>query len=245
MIDIEKVAKNKVAVAYCRVSVADKNNPGLSIESQETFCRQEAEKEGYKILKIIKDEGKSGGSLGRSGIQEVIQLAKGKKIDACFVTHTDRLSRQTMNYLYLLGLFRENGVTLKCIYQPVSEEDNSTSRFVNTMFGAVNQMQRDQTAEKVKQTMHEKARAGYFPGIAPIGYDNVRNPNRTVERVAQKIVVPNKMALLVKKSFELYATGDINVFELGDKMYEEGLRSKIGTKIPDSRMYEAFTQPVL
>jgi len=53
----------KTAVVYCRVSTDDQAREGLSIESQENICRESAVKDGYSVLEVIKDEGKSGGSL--------------------------------------------------------------------------------------------------------------------------------------------------------------------------------------
>lgn len=45
---------------------------------------------------------------------------------------------------------------------------------------------------------------------------------------------------LLKKAFELYATGNFNVFDICDVMYEKGLKTKYGKKIGHSRMYDTL-----
>lgn len=234
---METGEKRKLAVGYCRVSTSDQADNGLSVEAQERICTEQIIKDGYMLLKIIKDAGKSAGSLKRPGIQEIIKLASEKKIDAVYITHTDRLARQVIDDISLRAHFRKHDVELICIYQP-SFGDTSTTRLVNTVLAAVNQMQRDQTAEKVTDTMAGKAKAGYFPSLAPIGYKNVKNPSTSVERVGQKIIVPDpSVAPFIKKAYELYATGDYNVFDINDILYEQGLRTKRGNKLADSIMY--------
>ncbi len=66
------------AVGYCRVSTLDQID-NQSLGNQEKACRDEIEKDGYTVLKIIIDKGKSGGNRNRKGIQEIIELVKNKK----------------------------------------------------------------------------------------------------------------------------------------------------------------------
>ncbi|MEK7610526.1 MAG: recombinase family protein [Patescibacteria group bacterium] len=231
------MTENKIAAIYCRVSSEDQKIHGLSIESQETNCVREATKDGYSVFGVIKDEGKSGGTLKRSGIQEVVKLTLEKKIQAIYVVHSDRLARNVADHISLRNLFRKNGVVLRCIQQPISD-NSATSIMMDTMVASFNEFQRNITSEKVIMTMSEKARAGYYPCQAPLGYRNSLNP-QSAERVGIKnIVIDPGLFSLVKKSFQLYATGNYNVFDLNDIMYERGLRTKRGGKLADSRMYE-------
>src|SRR3989344_5235313 len=126
------ITGKKVAVVYCRVSTEDQKNNGLSIETQENLCTEEARKDGYSVL-VVKDEGKSGGSIkGRPGMRQIIQMVLNKEIHALFVIHSDRLARNTADHLYLRDLFRKNNVVLKCINQPMTD-DSAVSRTMDTM----------------------------------------------------------------------------------------------------------------
>src|SRR3989344_660818 len=232
----------KLSAIYCRVSTSIQAEEGLSLDAQESVCREAVKKDGYEVLQVIRDEGKSGGSLKRKGIQEVINLIVNKKINALYVVSSDRLARNTGDDIWIRQLCRENDVILKCLNQPISE-DTAMTRMVNTVFASFNQMQRDITSEKVTMTMENKASLGYFPALAPLGYKNVNNLN-AVEKAGQKIVIKDtEKAPLVKKAFELYATGDFSVFDITDILYEKGLRTRNGKKFSFSRMYEVFKNP--
>lgn len=230
--------KEKIAVGYCRVSTDEQANNGLSIDVQELVCSKAIEQDGYEILKIIKDEGISGGSLNRKGIQEVISLVEQDKINAVYAIHSDRIARNTLDYLRLRDLLRKKEVVLKFVYQPMSD-DSAASRTMDTVMASFNEMQRLVTSEKVKATLYRKAEAGYFPSIPPPGYINAKNPDPSADRIAQRIIMPDPVrAPLITELFNLYATGNYNVLELNDMLYKKGLRTKNGMQLSGSRLYD-------
>src|SRR3989344_5782827 len=113
----------KIAIVYCRVSVEDKLNPGLSIETQEGTCLKKAYEEGYTVSEVIKDEGKSGGNLKRPGIQRIMRLVAENSINAIYLVHKDRLSRNMADHIFLTDLFRKNNIILRSLNEPLM--DNS------------------------------------------------------------------------------------------------------------------------
>ncbi|MCC6323468.1 recombinase family protein [Candidatus Nomurabacteria bacterium] len=237
---ISKTKSKKVAVTYCRVSTDRQAKIGLSMQEQQRLCEERAHQEGYSILEVIKDDGKSAGSLKRAGMQRLMKLSVEKKIDAVFTVHSDRIARNADNYLQLRTLFRDNQVKLFFVQLP-NLDDSASSKMMDTMLASINQYHRDITSEKVTMTMEGKAKLGYFPGLAPIGYKNITRKDIVVERAGQKIVVLDPIrAPLVKKAFELYETGNFNVFDICDVMFEKGLRTKYDKKIGHSRMYETL-----
>ena len=227
----------KLAIVYCRVSTEEQVNKGLSLDVQESACKDAIQKDGLKLIKVIRDEGKSAGSLNRPGIQEIIKLTAGQKIHAVYTISGDRLARNTMDYLCLRDLFRKNNVELKYIYQPNSD-DSAVSRTMDTVMASFNEMQRLVISEKVKKTLYAKAEAGYFPTTAPIGYKNVDNPDTSASKLARKIIVPDNSAPLITEAFKLYATGNFNGYDLNELMYEKGLRTKQELMLSPSRFYE-------
>ena len=230
--------KTKKAVVYCRVSTNEQADNGLSIQVQEKVCEETIKKDGLELFKTIKDEGYSGGSLKRPGIQELLGLVKEKKIDAVYTIHGDRLARNTIDYLTMRELFRKNSITLKYIYQPITD-DTAASRTMDTVMASFNEMQRLVISEKVKATLNEKARSGYFPSVPPLGYINVPNPDKNTDRLARKIIkLHQEIAPLITEAFKLYATGNFNGYDLNDLMYKKGLRTRNNIKLSPSRFYE-------
>ena len=230
----------KVAVVYCRVSTEEQASKGLSVETQESVCTKEAERDGYSVL-VIRDEGRSGGSIkGRPGMRRIIELALKKEINAVYMVNSDRLARNTLDHLTIRDLLRKNDVVLKYLNQPISD-DSAVSRTMDTMMAGFNELQRLITAEKVMLTMTQKAQAGYWPNKAPLGFRNVPNPDQTGQRLGLRIVMPDPIvAPLVRKAFELYATGNYNVFELGDILFSLGLKTKFGRQLSHSQMFNVL-----
>ena len=235
--------QNKKAIIYCRVSTSDQADNGQSIEAQEIICRREAEKDGYEVVGVIKDEGKSGSTLKRQGIQELIRKVMAKEVDIVVVIHSDRIARNTIDHITLRNLFKEKGVILKCLNKPIVG-NTATDIVIDNIMASVNEMQCLITGEKVIATLNEKAKAGYFPSYPPLGYKNVKNPNPMDGRLSEKIVVQDELvAPLLKKAFELYVTGNYNVFDVSDILFESGLRTRKGCKLSESRLYELLRNP--
>ncbi len=236
-----KTQKNlQVAVGYCRVSTDDQADNGISLDYQEEQCRNTARSDGYTEIIIIRDEGKSGKNLKRKGIQEVMKLAENKEISIVYVTNSDRLARNIKDHQDLRSLFRSNNVDLKYLNGQASD-DGATSTMADNMFASFNQYHSDNTREKTKQAIDAKAKAGYFPTCAPVGYQNTVNPDKLCEKVAAKIIIPHpKTGHLVTEAFKLFASGEYNVFKLNTIMFEKGLVSNSDKKLAPSMMYNMF-----
>ncbi len=237
------MTKQKIAVGYCRVSTEEQANKGLSLDVQKEACKNKIREDGFKLLKVIRDEGKSAGSLKRPGIEEIIKLTVGRKIDRIYTISSDRIARNTMDYLYLRDLFRKNDVELKYVYQANSDE-SAISRTMDEVMASFNQMQRLVISEKVRLTLYAKIEAGYWPTLAPLGYKNILNPDST-DRLSKKTIIPDpQMAPLITEAYKLYATGNYNAYDLNDLMYEKGLKTKEGKKMAPSRFYELLKNRV-
>ena len=227
----------KIAIGYCRVSTEDQKNEGLSLDVQQQACEMAIQSDGHELLKIIRDEGKSGGNLNRAGMKELISLVINKKIDIVYTISGDRLNRNTLEYMQLRKLMRENDVELKYIHQ-ANIDDSAMGRTMDTVLASFNEFQRLQTSEKVKKVSAARVEAGYFPTAAPIGYKNDVNPDPNADRLAKKIIVPDTMAPFVTEAFKLFATGNFTGYDLCDLMNEKGLRTRFSKPMQPSRFYE-------
>lgn len=216
------------------MSTDDQADNGISLDYQEEQCRKAAENDGYTEILIVKDEGKTGKNLKRRGIQEVIELAKEKEISIVYVTNSDRLARNIGCHTFLRHEFSSNNVELKYL-NGQSSGDDAGSVMADNMFATVAQYHSDITREKSMQATDAKARAGYFPTHAPVGYLNCENPDKSCEKVAKRIIVPNPVSgPLITEAFKLYATGQYSTYELNELMHKKGLVSNVGKKLAES-----------
>ena len=234
----------KKAIIYCRVSTEEQANKGISIDAQERSCSKLATEQGYEIKEVIKDEGQSAGTLKRPGMQRLLKLIDENPPEAIFTLHSDRLSRDVKDHIFLKDLFKTKNIKL-CFAIGLNFDDSAMGQTMDTMTAAMNQMIRLIVSEKTKSALQEKAQEGWFPGISPVGYSNVDNPNFRNGELSKRIIIPDpERAPFVKQAFELFATGDYNAYALNDLMYEKGLRTKLGNKMVRSKFYEMLKNPI-
>jgi len=164
----------KRTVIYCRVSTEEQVRSGLSLDTQENVCREDATKMGYEVVDVIMDEGVSAGSLNRSGIRKLKEIAEKGLIDAVHMIHSDRLSRKSFDYYKIMDFFDSLKIKVIFVTLPGIDRDTAAGMLQEGMFAAVNEYHRNISSEKTKAALNEKIKEGWFPGKAPIGYKKRR-----------------------------------------------------------------------
>ena len=234
----------KPALAYYRVSTEEQAVEGKSLETQKKLCHKWAQDNGYAIVEEYSDDGKSGTSLNRPALKELLaRCQEDKSISAVLVQDTDRLARNTLDHLTIKSLLQKTGVELISISQPMI--DNSPEgNLVDTIIASVNAFQSQITGRKTSKVLEQKARMGWWPGgDPPLGYLNTQNPNPTSTLDKKIIDIDPDKAPYMKRAFELYATGQYSAQFIADKLYDEGFRSKTNGKIHDSILIYYLQNP--
>ena len=109
-------------LVYCRVSTEEQANQGFSLDTQEKLCRDFAERGGYRVAGVCRDEGRSGTTLDRPALQDLLaQCTKGTTINAVVVQETDRLARNTHDHLTIRAILQKAGIKLISVAQPMLE----------------------------------------------------------------------------------------------------------------------------
>src|SRR6202161_3266048 len=100
-----------VAAIYARVS-SDKQREESTIASQTAALIEFARSRGYQVPAewVFEDEGHSGASLVRPGLERVRDLAAEGQIQAVLVYAPDRLSRKYAYQILLIEELARNGV---------------------------------------------------------------------------------------------------------------------------------------
>src|SRR5215467_14168131 len=116
----------KAAAIYARVS-SDKQKEEKTIASQTAALTEFARKEGYDVPRewIVEDEGFSGASLVRPGLERLRDLAAEGKLEAILVYSPDRLSRKYAYQILLTEEFVRNGVETIFVYAEVLSDETS------------------------------------------------------------------------------------------------------------------------
>lgn len=232
------------ALIYCRVSTEEQADKGLSLGVQEKLCQSHAKSNGLRVIAVYRDEGKSGTTLDRPALKDLlIKCKEDKSIGAVIVQETDRLARNTKDHLTIRAILRKAGVKLISVAQPMLD-DSPEGNMIDTILASVNQFQSDISGRKVRRALQEKFNQGWWPGWAPLGYLNVTIGDDGDDQKARRIIVKDPQRWhLIQEAFKLYLTGNYSADEVNDILYRKGLRSKSGTKVPHSIMVRTLKSP--
>ena len=233
----------KTCYIYTRVSTEEQAEHGQSLEAQEKVCKQFAKDNGLKVLDIFQDPGRSGSDPNRPGLRDLVKRCEeDQRVDTIITQDIDRLARDTLLFLSIFKDFQESGIAVKFVNQP-NVDGGIDGMLVGTIQAAVSTYAAKQTGRKAKATMTEKAKAGWYPSWAPIGYTNTNNPKPT-NQIDKKIVVPDpERASAIKKVFKLYATGNYSILDLQNWLSDTGFRTRKGKRIAYSTLGKVLTSP--
>src|SRR5713226_729122 len=164
-----------VAAIYARVS-SDKQREENTIASQTAAVIDFARNRGYRVPTdwIFEDEGYSGASLVRPGLERVRDLAAEGQIHAVLVYAPDRLSRKYAYQILLIEELARHGVETRFLNAPqgATAEDQLLIQFQ----GMIAEYERAQILERSRRGKRHRARAGEISVLsgAPYGYRYIR-----------------------------------------------------------------------
>ena len=213
-------ADGKKAIIYLRVSTEEQVD-NFSLDTQESICRKEAEKRGFEIVEVFREEGRSAKNIkGRPVLIGLLEFCRKNKnkIQAMFVYRLDRVSRQTSDYLAIRKRLAENGVNIISSTEPTG--DSPTEKLVETMLAGFAQLDNDIRSERAKNGLRARFLSGLISGKPPLGYKfqvgyAVKDPE-TWDRV--------------KTAWDLMATGTKSTRDIATIMNDWGLREIHGKK---------------
>ena len=211
------------ALTYERVSTDDQAQT-QSCNDQKAVNDRYIESQGWLLADNgdYRDEGISGSLLAeRIGLQDLLlRCQNDKQINTIVVTETDRLARGNLAYIPIREALKKCGVKLVAVTQPMID-NSEEGELIGEVFGAINGFFSKITRRKSMRALDEKAKRGWYPSKAPIGYKNVNVGNE--EKPDRIIEIDEDKAPYVRQIPKLYNQG-YSYQEIADKLYDLGLR---------------------
>jgi site-specific DNA recombinase len=201
----------QVAAIYARVS-SDKQKEENTIASQTAALIAFAREQGYSVPdeRVFEDEGYSGATLVRPGLERVRDLAAEGQIQAILVHAPDRLSRKYAYQVLLTEEFARAGVEVLFVKAPrnATAEDQLLLQFQ----GMIAEYERAQILERSRRGKRHRAREGQVSVLsgAPFGYRYVR---KTDQRAAYYEVIEAE-AQIVRSVFERYTAQGLSIWAM-------------------------------
>ena len=135
-------------------------------------ARPRAPAEGWTLTPahIFRDDGYSGASLARPGLDRLRDAVKGREVDRVLVTAPDRLARNYVHQMVLLEELARAGCEAVFLDRPMSDDPHD--QLLLQIRGAVAEYERTLIAERMRRGRLAKLRAGrLLPWTrAPYGY---------------------------------------------------------------------------
>ena len=156
------------AVGYVRVSTDKQADHGVSLDAQTEKIRAMAVVHGAELFDVIVDGGESAKSLQRPGIERLLALVEGKKVEAVIVAKLDRLTRSVKDLCILLECFDRRSVALISVAESL-DTSSAAGRLVLNIMTAVSQWEREAIGERTREALRHKRNRGERVGNIPFG----------------------------------------------------------------------------
>ncbi len=200
---------------YARKSTDDKERQVLSIEAQLAELKEFARRENLNIVDVLV-ESKTAKKPGRVVFNEMLSRIESNEADGIIAWNPDRLARNAVDGGQIINLI-DTGKLRTLKFPTYWFEPSSQGLFMLSIAFGQAKYYIDNLSENVKRGLRQKLRRGEYPGGAPLGYVNdLRTHTITPHR---------KHAPLIKKLFELYATGIYTLKDLETASSELGIIS--------------------
>lgn len=228
------------AVLLARVSSKDQQETGYSLPAQERFLKDYADRHNFEIEKLFSISESASGKRDREIFNSMLNLVKKQGIKIIVCEKVDRLTRNFKDAVAIDDwLGKDENCQVHLVKDSIVLHKNSRSQdklnWGIRILLAKNYI--DNLSEEVKKGQKEKIMQGWLPTKPPLGY-------RTIGEDGHRIhVVDEQKAPLVRKMFELYATGSYTTKSLVEKMYKDGLRTQMTNKLVKSRLHDHLKNP--
>jgi DNA invertase Pin-like site-specific DNA recombinase len=219
---------NRTAVLWIRVS-SELQSHGYSLDSQEDLLTKAAEE--FEVAETFRVTESAKTSERRKMFKEMIEFVKANKIGHLFAWSHDRLGRHYKDFATLQSLIDDNDVAIHLVEsnKVISRDSPITDRFMFQVLAALAESDNRKRANDTKRGMHEKARQGGVPHLAPIGYLNVVDPTDTnpdPTRRRKIVVLDPDRAPLIVWMFEAFAKGGWSLSTMAEELNRRGLATR-------------------
>lgn len=184
------------AVLYLRQSVS--RDDSISLELQETACRDYCARRGYMVTEVIADPGISGRTWKRPGVQRTLDLIETRDADVIVLWRWSRLSRSRKDWAVAVDRVEVAGGSIESATEPV-DVTTAAGRLQRGMLAELAAWESEVKGEQWREAQERRRRNGlpHSGGYRP-GY-----------RYENKGYSPDpEVAPLVVQAYERYVSGD-------------------------------------
>ncbi len=224
---------NQKYFIYARKTTDVKDMQVQSIEGQLQELRILAKKENLNIIEEFIEK-QSAKIPGRPIFNKMMDSIERGLASGIICWHPDRLARNSVDggkIIYLVDIGKISALKFNTFWF----EPTPQGKFMLSISFSQSKYYVDSLSENTKRGLRQKAKSGFRPGPAPLGY---LNDSRT-----KTIVLNKKFAPVIKRGFEMYAGGDCLLKTINRFFAKKGILTSTGKSIGLTRCKKILTKP--
>ena len=198
----------RMAAIYARVS-SERQREENTIASQTASLIEFAKGHNLEVPEewVFEDEGYSGATLERPGLERVRDLAAEGQIQVVLAYAPDRLSRKYAYQILLIEEFARHGVETLFVKAP--QGDSAEDQLLVQFQGMIAEYERAQILERSRRGKRHRAHSGEISVMsgAPYGYRYMRK----TDEVPAAYIVHEPEAGVVRRVYEMYTVEGLTV----------------------------------
>ena len=230
----------RMAAIYARVS-SEQQREENTIASQTASLIEFAKSHDLEVPKewVFEDEGYSGATLERPGLERVRDLAAEGQIQVVLAYSPDRLSRKYAYQILLIEEFARHGVETLFVKSP--QGDSAEDQLLVQFQGMIAEYERAQILERSRRGKRHRAQAGEVSVMsgAPYGYRYIRK----TDEVPAAYVVDEAEARVVRRVYQMYTIEGLSIGEITRQLNSEGVPARRASRWERSVVWGVLRNP--
>ena len=228
-----QLAHNTKAIIYTRVSTKEQADNNTSLTTQKQYCEDYAKRKGLSIIKYFGGTYESAKTDERKEFKKMLKYVRQSgNIGSILVYSYDRFSRSGTAAAQITQELLNKGVKVIAVSQEV-DTSTASGLFSQDLMLSFSRFDNEVRRDKTVTAMKDLVSKGYWLWLPPLGYDNNNKHQRAVD--AEYII--NKDGELLRKAFNWKLKNIYTNVQIVEKL------SKLGLKIDERRLHEAFKNP--
>ncbi len=218
---------------YARKSTDVEDKQVQSIEGQLQELHELAKRENLIVVEEFIEK-QSAKIPGRPIFSRMLNEIEKGRANGILSWHPDRLARNSVDggkIIYLLDTNKLSALKFNTFWF----ESTPQGKFMLSIAFSQSKYYVDSLSENTRRGLRQKARNGYSPTVAPVGYIN--------DIRSKTVILNRKLAPIVCEAFEKYSVGDILMKDVSSFLAKNGILNPNGKKFDLNRIKRLLTNP--
>ncbi len=215
------------AAIYVRVSTQGQVET-QTIKQQIVRLKEHIQAQGWFLdpAHIYRDDGHSGASLARPGLDSLRDRAAFFEFDVVVITDPDRLARNYVHLVLVLDELEQRGVLIEFLDRPMSDDPHD--KLLLQIRGAVAEYERTLIADRMRRGRLMKYKTGQLIPWTKIPYGYRLDPEGS--RKPEHVYLDEAEAAIIVEMFHGYLEAGVTIYQVAKRLIDRGLPTPEGKK---------------